>query len=172
VEWGGGRGHYSGRFSADTCSFILKYWLKRRTAYLREREREREREKGGVSEKIQVYWTYELHGNHLPVNSVHWANALCSLNIRLKSAERSKLRIAVDKVIFQSGCPTWLHTPRSQSRWWRPWPGSEPRDPRRNEMPSQGDRRERAMQRGLAEARWQQQQTADTETPPPSTRPS
>lgn len=29
---------YSGKFSAATSSFILKYWLKRRTAYLRHRE--------------------------------------------------------------------------------------------------------------------------------------
>lgn len=27
------------------------------------------------------------------------------------------------------------HTPGSQSQWWRTWPESEPRDPRRNEKP-------------------------------------
>lgn len=31
VGWGGGL--YSGKFSAATSGFILKYWLKRRTAY-------------------------------------------------------------------------------------------------------------------------------------------
>lgn len=82
---------------------------------------------------------------------------------------------------FQDG-----HTPRSQSRWRRTWPGSETRDPRRNEMP--GQRGEREQHKGLActhwvkvnvvsnyqtqltqaytkpvEALWQQHQIADTE---------
>lgn len=29
----------------------------------------------------------------------------------------------------------WQLTPRSQNRWWRTWPESKPRDPRRNAMP-------------------------------------
>lgn len=78
------------------------------------------------------------------------------------------------------------HTPRSQSQWWRTWPESEPREPRRNEMPTHTG--ERAQHKGLActrclkvnvvsnyttqptqactkpaEALWQQQQIADTE---------
>jgi len=38
---------------------------------------------------------------------------------------------------WSTGWSAGLHIPRSQSRWWRPWPESEPRDPRRNEMPGQ-----------------------------------
>lgn len=34
-----GGGFYSGKFSEATSSFILKYWLKRRTAYLGQTER-------------------------------------------------------------------------------------------------------------------------------------
>lgn len=34
-EQGDAGGFYSGKFSVATSDFILKYWLKRRTAYLR-----------------------------------------------------------------------------------------------------------------------------------------
>lgn len=44
----------------------------------------------------------------------------------------------------------WLHTPRNQSRWWRLWPESEPRAPRRNETPSQRGKREHGRHRRLA----------------------
>lgn len=36
---------------------------------------------------------------------------------------------------WSTGWSAGLHIPRSRSRWWRTWPESEPRDPRRNEMP-------------------------------------
>lgn len=46
-------------------------------------------------------------------------------------------------IIIKANC-CWfilvLLTPRSQSRWWKTWPESEPRDPRRNATPGWKDR--------------------------------